>query len=903
MKRRELLTEDPVQTLVTDVTMRDPKLLHPLSCLSRLLVIFFSSFGINRLIANAFKTQCGIVAQLLPLFFWIAVLFLFFHSKKGLLGGLALTFIGFFGIWLKTDQNPVRYLGGGMALIWNRFMAIIDDMGYMSLPAIGEDLMLTEEALFFTLSMVSCLVFFLSLQKKTRLSPVLVYLILVCSPLFIYHMPDKNDGAAILAASLTGIMVMRLSEKHAEEKHHSGFVGATALLLACLLLLGPMVYVKEPWGDIPGISEQIEALRRIVTDLAEGKRPFLPSDDSTTGYNTPRSTVAAKRIFKGKHVLTVYSDAKTPLYLREWVGGEYRDNRWYAPDIYSVDPRYRPLTPESNPYYVTKYFLDAYERLQGGGKESTLGLLRETVTIVPSSIGSLLPLPVTTVSEIAPPNGSDLSPAYQTNSDFLYTVDRLSRKLPYQVETVLSYDYETEAYDEFVEAFFLYTLFTQNHLAPEPGTLAHKMVERFGQDGLKSAVSTSLARDKHAHALYRNVEQTDAIERIVKEIFKATDIEQYYQHYSYDDDLKGQPANGVITVTDADGKPQIYYLSSLGAVAHADEVAHLVADFLGERCSYTLSPADPTVDDAMEEFLFYGKEGYCVQFATAATLIMRRLGFTARYAEGYIAKEFSDNKKSDFPQDYLAQVKDHNAHAWMEVWVSGFGWKTVETTPGYTEDFYNQEGEPSRDPDTSDEITDPFPDTEDLISDTETDRDSDGTDDPRPPVTTSDSDTDDTPLDPQNPSDLTPWLSGLPAVVLLTVFILLVVRRGRRHRIAKESRIRLAMRGCPAVKRQTLATDLANDLNDALRAYRLSPKAGERPSAFGERADRALSAMGLDPSASRAVSALSRLVYGGLTEEEDLKAMAAVTDALMKQAKRRLGLFRFFYCRWIVCTI
>jgi len=61
--------------------------------------------------------------------------------------------------------------------------------------------------------------------------------------------------------------------------------------------------------------------------------------------------------------------------------------------------------------------------------------------------------------------------------------------------------------------------------------------------------------------------------------------------------------------------------------------------------------------------------------------------------------------------------------------------------------------------------------------------------------------------------------------------------------------------------------------------------------------------MQMDPAASRAVEALSRLVYGGLAEEEDLIVLAAVTESLMKQAKRRLGFIRYLYYRWIVCTV
>jgi len=893
-------TKGEPQELTTEVTMRYEKA-HPLlQSLTRLFVSFFASLGINCLIADALRLESNLLIQILPLLYWLAVLALFFHSKKGFLGGLTLLTAGFGGIWLITDQNPIRYLASGIALIWNRFMTIIDSMGYMSLSPIGEGLPLTEESLFFTLSLISCLVFFLSVRKKTGIFPILVYLLLICSPIFIYNMPDRNDGIALLAAALVGITVMRLSEKHSENPHSSGFVGATALLLAFLLLLTPMLTVKEPWGDIPGIAEKIEELRIIITDLAEGKTPDLPFGDGFESYNTPRSTVATKRQFKGQTILTAYSDINTPLYLREWVGGNYRNNSWYMPELFDVEPQYRPLTPE----YIVNSFLNAYHATTGKDGTGIMGLSRGTVAVRPQSVGSLIPIPVTPLSKPLIAAGfEDTSLSYLTHSDFIYSSSTHSRKIPYEVMTVLPYRYTTDAYDEFVEAFYRYVLYTQDGILPEEGTLAYRMAEKFGKDALEKTVTASLAHGIYAETLYGSPGDSSATDHIVEEIFKTTDIAKYYNLSSYGDDLDIPSHTGVINV---DGKT--YYLSSLGEVIYADEVARLVADFLGSRCRYTLEPKDATVSDAMEEFLFYGKEGYCVQFATASTLIMRRLGFTARYAEGYIAKDFTKNSDKDFSQPYASNVKDYNAHAWMEIWVSGFGWKTVEVTPGYTEDFYEAGGiipDDTDDPFTAgpEDTKDPFttdPDhTDDPSSTTDPGVHTTDPDDTTPVTTATDTD----PIAPIIPIDLTPWLLGLSSAAVLILAVFLLIRRSIRRRTAKEQRIRLARKGCPATKRQELAAKLADDVSAALRAYGLVPKVGERPSAFGQRADLALTALKMDLAASRAVEALSRLVYGGLAEEEDLIVLAAVTDTLMKQAKRRLGFIRFLYYRWIVCTV
>lgn len=70
-------------------------------------------------------------------------------------------------------------------------------------------------------------------------------------------------------------------------------------------------------------------------------------------------------------------------------------------------------------------------------------------------------------------------------------------------------------------------------------------------------------------------------------------------------------------------------------------------------------------------FLSDYKEGVCRHFASAATLLFRALGIPARYAIGYAgtvkAGEWTDFTGAD-------------AHAWVEVYIKGFGWATVEVT-------------------------------------------------------------------------------------------------------------------------------------------------------------------------------------------------------------------------------
>jgi len=100
--------------------------------------------------------------------------------------------------------------------------------------------------------------------------------------------------------------------------------------------------------------------------------------------------------------------------------------------------------------------------------------------------------------------------------------------------------------------------------------------------------------------------------------------------------------------------------------------------------SYTLSPGPlPRGEDITEFFLFSGKKGYCIHFATAATLMYRMYGIPARFVEGYVAwpenfKEVTDENGNPV---YRAVITDQRAHAWTEIYVDNIGFVPMDMTP------------------------------------------------------------------------------------------------------------------------------------------------------------------------------------------------------------------------------
>jgi hypothetical protein len=121
-----------------------------------------------------------------------------------------------------------------------------------------------------------------------------------------------------------------------------------------------------------------------------------------------------------------------------------------------------------------------------------------------------------------------------------------------------------------------------------------------------------------------------------------------------------------------------------------------VMDYLDDNTRYTLSPGTlPRGEDFVEYFLYENKKGYCAHYASAATLMLRAMGVPARYVEGYAVSSYDiiRNTISVSIKDTLTDrnielsVKDYNAHAWVEIYVDGYGWIPMDFTPASAIDF------------------------------------------------------------------------------------------------------------------------------------------------------------------------------------------------------------------------
>ena len=102
------------------------------------------------------------------------------------------------------------------------------------------------------------------------------------------------------------------------------------------------------------------------------------------------------------------------------------------------------------------------------------------------------------------------------------------------------------------------------------------------------------------------------------------------------------------------------------------KIGNEVLRYFNESFVYTLQP--PLMKtEAIDQFLFDAKQGFCEHYAGSFVYLMRAAGIPARVVVGYQGGEYNSE------QGYLL-VRQRDAHAWAEIWLEGVGWQRVDPT-------------------------------------------------------------------------------------------------------------------------------------------------------------------------------------------------------------------------------
>ena len=344
-------------------------------------------------------------------------------------------------------------------------------------------------------------------------------------------------------------------------------------------------------------------------------------------------------------------------------------------------------------------------------------------------------------------------------------------------------------------------------------------------------------------------------------------------------------------------KPVLDLAAEITAMADTPfEKAMALQNYLTRNYKYSLDVGEhPENIDFVTSFLLDTRKGYCTYFASAMTVLCRMAGLPARYVEGYLAEP---NEHGE------ALVTGLNAHAWTEVYFSGFGWLTFDATPGQHASGSGNGGSQNNPTPTPEPTEMPTPSPEEPDASEPPEGNGEPTpdpsseppsaeppeiprDEPEPPQSEQEPpDNPETPPDPQaDQPDRFPWW-----------WIILAVCAAAALRIRMTSPAFLEKRAGTEARRYDIWAD---EIVLLLKAEQLERRSGETPMAFARRVD----GTGLfSESITPAGECLSLIRYSRAEALETDTALMRDTAMLLRgeisrRARLRYWTGRIFRCR------
>jgi hypothetical protein len=110
-----------------------------------------------------------------------------------------------------------------------------------------------------------------------------------------------------------------------------------------------------------------------------------------------------------------------------------------------------------------------------------------------------------------------------------------------------------------------------------------------------------------------------------------------------------------------------------GLTAPLDK-AEAITRQLQRENRYDLASPSGAAEQPLDHFLFESHRGHCEYFSTALAVLLRAVDVPTRNVTGFVAGTYNR-----FGRFYA--VRQGDAHSWVEAWVEGRGWVTLDPTP------------------------------------------------------------------------------------------------------------------------------------------------------------------------------------------------------------------------------
>ncbi|WEG12407.1 transglutaminase-like domain-containing protein [Pullulanibacillus sp. KACC 23026] len=123
-----------------------------------------------------------------------------------------------------------------------------------------------------------------------------------------------------------------------------------------------------------------------------------------------------------------------------------------------------------------------------------------------------------------------------------------------------------------------------------------------------------------------------------------------------------------------------------GKTNRYDKAEAIVTYLNGTSFTYDTTdvPVPKKNQDYVDQFLFESKKGYCDNFSSSMVVMLRSLGIPARWVTGFAPGKYQETVNSTTDQ---YQIRESDAHSWVEVYFPGSGWVPFEPTKGYTNTY------------------------------------------------------------------------------------------------------------------------------------------------------------------------------------------------------------------------
>ena len=901
----------------------------------RFFAIGFSIFGVCTLVCDAFLlTEVSWIPLLIYCVFIVSAFSLIFIGGWLILAGIGL--LGaYVGIFFAFAGNLHTFYVSGFEVLINRVMERLSSRGFaatgnISLPNFGGiDYELLIYGGVFGVATVLGLIFAAFSAKRTRLIPMLIFGGGLCVVCFTYNLCNTNWGIACVLAGLCSAIVLsaydkiyRSHKKSKKSRAYSGYSAAIAGVLAMAILLIPTISIKDRFVEIEPISQSMEDARLILTTILTGGNPKFNK------MNTAQREVSAKITdFEptGAVLFTVGSEmSKRNVYLRGWIGSNYspKNDTWTMLNDDDYTSLRKEVQNESSGFTGDDITAMLYGLFDSNVNSSGKGYYSNTRLGFVSSVIDI---------------------EYVRNTGLLYVLPSAYNSL----RGLFEFESRTEGYNERMELYsdgiYRSSWFNLKKSYSAYAITPTYIEKTYAEDAEKMILYYQLLKQQidNSHGYANSEENIAAFQEILESnniayfgveplsnylgMNNSQKLEWYKNYISLVTSYTAYVNDFYTEVNITEGLQKVY--DEIKPEVEKQSTTHdklmCVIDYLVKNYEYSLTPTKPSgrYESDLDSFLLETKNGYCVQFATAATLLFRMMGYPARYVQGYVATGFEKPKKLTDEQiangeklpaaPYVSEVTDENAHAWVEVYIDGLGWRTYEPTPVYYVNIYEYKDELKDNLDRFDEEGKLIPDeTETTDDETET----------TPPTTSTEPQTT-TPEEEEKetsarlPFNVKTAITLLIYIIVIAAVIILLIWQIKRARKIVDTRryiIDRAMYGSfeSEKDKNSVASLVCDSIYDVHYIIGNRPRMGEDPTQFAARVDnpdltkpeevkKQRRSLTLPHTFGEITALIEKQEFGNVLTREELTTLGEYLAEFTRVEYKALNIFKKIWYRYI----